>query len=301
MKKKLLPYIITLTLCAGLLSACGSAASPAATETASPSPTNSTEAAPVEVTEAATVTPAYEPVDESVCRAIQSLAQESLGADFAMTYPAPFTDALAGESGEGCTLTTSISGAKFSDLVDVMTTLKNSAAAGWYELPAYQADDSTASAFYRDMALMMIGVNWQPDSSVVCPSDQPISACNLKPEQKIYNIELSVAQYKADFSLDGTWVDAADNFTLNLHQEWKHIYGNHVVVAENGSKIDSLDVSIDGMLHGKTVPVTFQSSFAGDTGTAEITYVDVNTITWKIITPPDGEYYLPQSATLIRK
>lgn len=312
--KKWSSLLIAALLCASLLTACASATTVTptviATEAlkATPSfPTNTPITFPASETPAVTATPAsdqqYEPVDDSVCKTLQELAASALKVDVTMTSPVAFSDPLAGDSGQGCRLTASGTGVQFKTQNDAMTILKNSVANGWYELNNYEADGptGTASGFYRDMALMIISVNWEPQAGAACPTDQPISVCDLKPEQKLFTIELDIAQLKADFSLDGKWVDDADNFTLNLSQEWKHIYGGHVVVAQSGNKIDSLEDSIDGMLKGKSVKVTFQSSFASEKGTALITYVDVNTITWKIITPPSGEYYLPQQATLKRE
>jgi len=172
---------------------------------------------------------------------------------------------------------------------------------GWTQKQDYSADGVTGSAagLYRDMGLMLINVTWQPIMGVVCPDDQPLDACGLTPDQKAYTVEVNLAQYRADFSLNGHWVDASTGFTLDLYQDWKQIYGQHEVVAQNGNKIDSLEASINGWLKGKVATVQFQSSFTDQPGTAEITSIDTNTIHWKIISAPAGEYYLPAEATLI--
>ncbi len=73
------------------------------------------------------------------------------------------------------------------------------------------------------------------------------------------------------------------------------------MVAQGGNKIDALETSLNGTLQGQVAMVEFQSSFTTDIGTAQITYLDANTIQWKIIDPPEGEYYLPMEATLTRK
>jgi hypothetical protein len=174
---------------------------------------------------------------------------------------------------------------------------------GWDELINYQAGGPTGAAtgLTRDMGLMLISVDWEPAADANCPTDQPIASCTLTPEQKNYTVTINTAEYEADFSLDGHWVDDTTGFTLDLQQEWKNISGGHSIAAQDGKKIDALDDSISGSLKGKTADVTFKSSFTSETGTAQITYIDVNTITWKIITPPSGEYYLPAEATLIRK
>jgi len=245
----------------------------------------------------------YDLLDLSVCQSIQQAAAEALGVDFSIEGRAPFLDEVAGEAGQGCRLSARGNGTIFADPQSVVRGLVGSAGLGWTEQPAYQADGPTGSstALARDMGLMIITANWVPDMGVVCPADQPISDCSLTPEQKITTVQINIAQYRADFSLDGNWKDADGNFTLDLYQDWKNIYGHHSVVAQNGAKIDALDVSIDGSLQGKVATVQFKSSFTDGVGTAQITYMDVNTITWKIIIPPDGEFYLPIEATLTRK
>lgn len=244
----------------------------------------------------------YEPIDKSVCQLLQQEAATALNKDVYLESYAPFLDAVGREAGQGCRLTAYGTGADFSDPAGVVGTLINTIGAGWNQAQNYSADGVTGSAagLYRDMGLMLIKASWKPEMGVVCPADQPLDACGLTPEQKNYTVEIDLAQNTANFSIDGHWVDATTGFTLDLYQEWKQIYGQHVVVVQNGNKIDSLDASINGWLKGNVATVQFQSSFTDQPGTAEITYVDVNTIQWKIITAPAGEYYLPAEATLIR-
>lgn len=296
---KPLRHLVSLSIVLCLLAGCAPSAPAAATLTPVIPPAEPTETeAPAET---ASVDP-YEPVSADVCQMLQGEAAEALGVEVSLENPAPFEDALAAESGQGCRLNAAGDGNQFSDPQSVLKTLIASVGIGWNEQMAYQADGptGTATALSRDMALMLISVNWLPAEGADCPQDQPISACDLTPEQKVYAIQIDIAQYKADFSLDGHWEDAATGFSLELYQEWKTIYGHHTAVAQDGNKIDSLDVSIDGSLQGRVATVRFQSSFTEDSGLAEITYVDVHTITWKIIDPPDGEYYLPAEATLTR-
>ena len=245
----------------------------------------------------------YEPIDTSLCQSLEETAAQALSVDFSLQAKAPFADIPSNETGEGCSLTAAGSGSKFTDPQTVLDELVKSVGLGWTEQINYQAGGPTGAAtgLTRDMALMLISVNWAPAAGVICPTDQPIASCNLTAKQKAFTIQIDVAQYKADFSLDGHWEDAAQNFSLDLGQEWKNIYGHHTAVAQGGGKIDTLDESISGSLKGKIATVQFKSSFTSDSGTAEITYVDVNTIKWKIITPPTGEYYLPAEATLTRK
>jgi hypothetical protein len=43
------------------------------------------------------------------------------------------------------------------------------------------------------MGLMLITVGWEPSPEVQCPEDQPISACDLKPEQQLYTVQIQTA------------------------------------------------------------------------------------------------------------
>lgn len=245
----------------------------------------------------------YDVIPPPACLNLQLVVAQALGVPFEAETQAPFLDAIGGEAGQGCSLSARSNGAKFKNPQSIITTLKIVLGPYWVEVPAYQADSPTgsATALMSGMNLMLISVNWQPEIGVVCPSDQPIANCNLSPEQKVYDIKINVAHYQAAFTLDGQWEDPATNFNLELAQEWKRIYGSHIAIGQNGGKIDTLTLSIDGILQGKVATVQFQSAFTNDTGTAQITSLDADTIQWKIIDPPDGEYYLPAEAKLVRK
>jgi hypothetical protein len=158
---------------------------PAATPTIAPTAT-STGVAPAGV---------YQPVSLEVCQTIQETASQALGVDFTLEADTPFTDPFASETGRGCTLTATGTGKDFSNPIQVVTDLKN-ALVGWEERPQYQADGPTGtmSALARDMGLMFISAEWQPGPAGQCPADQPISECNVQPEQQIYTIEIKAAQ-----------------------------------------------------------------------------------------------------------
>ncbi len=136
----------------------------------------------------------YTPVSLEVCQILQEMAVQALATTFTMTSGTPFADPLSGETGLGCTLTATGTGANFHDPGKVTADLV-SAFLGWTELPAYQASGPTgaATAMSRDMGLLLISAEWAPTPEAQCPSDQPISACDLKPEQKLYTIQIQAA------------------------------------------------------------------------------------------------------------
>lgn len=301
--KKPFQPMICLAILACLLVGCGRSASIESTTTPATSLPPTTVPAETSIPTPVAAQEKYEPVSASVCQMLQEEAARALSVDFKLEASAPFLDIASGEAGQGCRLTASGNGNNFANPQTVLAALVGSVGSGWTEQMAYQADGptGTATAMTRDMALMLMTANWAPAMGVKCPADQPIADCNLTPDQKIYTIQIDIAQYLADFSLDGHWVDAATGFTLDLYQDWKTITGQHQIVSQDGNKIDSLEASITGSIQGQTADVQFKSSFTNHVGAAKITSIDANTITWKIITPPEGEYYLPAEATLTRK
>ncbi len=137
----------------------------------------------------------YQPPSLSTCQLIQEIANEAVPTTFTLESSAPFTDPSSGESGLGCSLTTTGNGVDFSSPNDVITSLVH-AFIGWEEQAAYQADGATGSAtgMTRDMGLLLLNAEWEAAPDVQCPSDQPISACSINPEQKLYTIHIQVAQ-----------------------------------------------------------------------------------------------------------
>jgi hypothetical protein len=207
--------VVSIFCCAAFLAACGQStpaatvpptiaatstvAAPVATET--PVATNTPEPPAPTATTASTAEVAqaaggkYEPVSAEVCKIIQEDAANALSATFTLEASVPFTDTLSGEAGQGCQLTATGTGTQFKNPSDVVAKLVK-AFVGWTEQISYQADGPTgsATALTRDAGLLLVSANWQPGPEVSCPADQPISACDVKPEQQHYTIQIQVAQ-----------------------------------------------------------------------------------------------------------
>lgn len=137
----------------------------------------------------------YVPVSPEICKTLQEIAAQALSITFTMEPSTPFTDPLSGVTGQGCTLTATGTGTNFPGPGQVTANLV-SAFMGWTEQPVYQADGPTGAvtALTRDMGLMLISAEWTPAPDAKCPADQPISACDVKPEQKLYTIRIQAAQ-----------------------------------------------------------------------------------------------------------
>ena len=128
-----------------------------------------------------------------LCQMIEGIAQETLGVPFELNMMDSFTDIVAGESGSGCTMLAQVTEDQLTLQNDAKTDLMN-ALIGWEEDPMYMVDGGTGTGtgLRRDMALMLLTISWLPVESADCPDNQPISACELTPDQKLYTIEIKI-------------------------------------------------------------------------------------------------------------
>jgi putative hemolysin len=136
---------------------------------------------------------AYMPIPDEACATLKSDAEAALGVSFTMTE-APFFDYLSQEGGAGCQLLAEGTGADFADPMTVVDALK-AAFVGWEEDMQYAAGGPTGMGIgmTRDAALLLILAEWKPDPAANCPDDQPISACELTPEQQLYTVTVQAA------------------------------------------------------------------------------------------------------------
>ena len=103
----------------------------------------------------------------------------------------------------------------------------------------------------------------------------------------------------------GIWHTETANASFDLHltQNKNALRGLHCSVQNGGNKtdcvLDDTDISITGIVgNSSTVTVTFISQFSQKKGSAKITKMNDSTIEWQIVTKPQGEFYLPNQATL---
>jgi putative hemolysin len=145
--------------------------------------------------EAAVAAPAgpYMPLPADACATLQTDAETALGVAFTLSE-APFFDYVSQEGGMGCQLTATGTGADFTDPMAVVDALK-AAFVGWEENMQYAAGGPTGMGIgmTRDAALLLILAEWKPDPAANCPADQPISACELTPEQQLYTVTVQAA------------------------------------------------------------------------------------------------------------
>jgi hypothetical protein len=164
---------------------------PAPTKTPAPPPTAT--AVPAETAEAQGD---FQPLSSAACSDLASAMAQALGVEVT-TAEAPFQDYVSGKAGTGCQTTATGTGLDFESIVVVARSLREMLEGqGWYGDIMYVADGpaGTAAGFRKAKGLCLVSVNWEPSEDADCPPDQPISACQLAPEQQLYSIVLNCAE-----------------------------------------------------------------------------------------------------------
>lgn len=129
------------------------------------------------------------------CSAVQALMEPVVGQ--VSLEEGQINDPMSGTTGTGCQLRTAGNGVQFEDFVTLANDLRVAMnEAGWEEDMMYAADGptATATAFRQGETLAMLNVGWQPAAEANCPQDQPISECELTPEQQLYTITMNLME-----------------------------------------------------------------------------------------------------------
>jgi hypothetical protein len=128
-----------------------------------------------------------------VCSDLAEAMGQALGVETSLVE-APFQDYVTGQAGTGCQA--AVTGAGW-DFVAVTQSLRAMLTAqGWQEDMMHAADGPTGTAvgFRQGDGLCLLSVEWKPSPDANCPSDKPISDCQLKPEQRLYSASLNCAR-----------------------------------------------------------------------------------------------------------
>ena len=169
---------------AGVLAACRPIQAPAATGTpvaAATAPAEETAATPAATPDAMPI----ESIDAAQCEALQAALSEQLGHQ------------LTKQEGTACTLVATGTGEDFGSFVDVAQTIREVfTAEGWTEEVAAMADSptGTTTSYFKATTVAAVSVGWKPADEADCPTDQPISSCDIAPGQQNFTISIELVQ-----------------------------------------------------------------------------------------------------------
>jgi putative hemolysin len=109
----------------------------------------------------------------------------------------PFSDPVTGAAGTVCRSTVTGTGVQFESPQAVVNELGGMLKEqGWTEDPMLAASGpiGIGAGYRKGDQICIASAIWQPDASANCPKDQPISACQVTPEQQIYTVTLDCGE-----------------------------------------------------------------------------------------------------------
>ncbi len=137
------------------------------------------------------------PASASVCGFLAPLLEQKLGVGTTITAQTSFEDYINGQTGTGCRITATGTGLDFEN-VSVLHDAVNGLfqEGGWQEDINYGGGGAAGmiGGYRLEPALCLWATEWAPSEEANCPQDQPISACQLTPEQTLYNVTLNCLQ-----------------------------------------------------------------------------------------------------------
>jgi len=135
-----------------------------------------------------------QPFIMEVCNDLAQAMSHTLGDLVPVQSEAPLEDFITGAKGTGCQATVMGSGAQIESPDAVVKSLGSLLAEqGWTEDAILASGGPTGSGagYRKGEQLCYAAALWKPDDSANCPQDQPISDCDLTPEQQIYTVTLN--------------------------------------------------------------------------------------------------------------
>jgi hypothetical protein len=138
--------------------------------------------------------PAFHPIPAADCQSLASQLQGAAG--FAMSAAEDdFTDLADGSEGRSCHITGSASDQSFAGPADLVAKIAK-VFADWRDDPSRAADgpDGAERGYVKDTRIATVDVSWEPGPGVVCSDKQPLAACKILPQQKLWNAVVDIIE-----------------------------------------------------------------------------------------------------------
>jgi len=161
----------------------------------SPQPTSSGGVgAPSATTQASPAASVGAKPEMAACQDLQGVLIDGLQAHVEVT-PATFRDLANGVEQSGCQIIATGTAATVGTWTEVSERMQAAlTAAGWQNgQPLADGPTGTVIGFAREHKVAQLTVDWQPSAGASCPADQPISDCNLSPEQQQITVKIEAA------------------------------------------------------------------------------------------------------------
>jgi dipeptidase D len=137
---------------------------------------------------------AIEPLPVEVCNGQAQAMAHFLDVLEVTQGDAPLDDFVTGASGTGCQAVVTGTGVDFDSPDAAVSALAGMLEEqGWTEDPMLASGGPTGMGvgYRKGEQICLAAAMWRPDESANCPDDQPITACEVAPEQRNYTVTLN--------------------------------------------------------------------------------------------------------------
>ena len=135
----------------------------------------------------------YNPLALDQCAAWLTAIQPALPVS-AVLETVDFTD-FEMNRGTACQLSAEGNGNNFANIGDTAQAIDAILAPlGWILVNGADGPTGTGREYSLGNLVAVVFVQWKPSADANCPKDQPISMCNLTPEQRLFTVTVAFAQ-----------------------------------------------------------------------------------------------------------
>jgi len=141
--------------------------------------------------------PAFHPIPAAECQKFASQIQGAAG--FAVSAGEDdFTDLADGSDGRSCHISGSAADQALASPGDLVAKIAK-VFADWRDDPNRAADgaDGAERGYVNDNRVATLDVSWEPGPGVACSDKQPLSACKILPQQKLWNVTVDIIEKPA--------------------------------------------------------------------------------------------------------
>jgi hypothetical protein len=134
------------------------------------------------------------PIPAAECQTFATQVQGAVGFA-AKSEEDDFTDLTDRSEGRSCHISASASNQAYAAPSDLIT--KVAAVFGsWQDDPA-RAESGPAEAdkgFVSGSRIATVEVSWEPGPGATCSDKEPLSACNIQPQQKLWSVTVDIVE-----------------------------------------------------------------------------------------------------------
>ena len=140
---------------------------------------------------------ALKAIPAAECQAIASQLQAATGIPLKAGED-DFSDINTGEDGRACHITGTASDKAFASPDEVMAKM-TATFSGWSDDPEREdsGPDGADKGLTKGNRLAVLGVSWEPGPGVSCSDKEPLSACKILPQQKLWTATADIMEKAA--------------------------------------------------------------------------------------------------------